>query len=195
MFDLFIRQINEKNDTPLTPEEEDAIKEKLTSKRLRKRQYLLQEGDVSRYMAFVEKGALRSFTVDEKATEHIIQFAFEGWIVADLYSFITGEKSNYNIEAIENSELLLITKPDLDELIKNIPRLLHYFYLLIQNAYVTLQQRIAGSMSLSIEENYTNLLNKYPEIIQRVPQHMIASYLGITPETLSRVKKQMSSPK
>ncbi len=193
MTDLLIHKINEKNSIPLSLGEVESVKKALKPKRLLKRQYLLQEGDVCKYMAFVDKGALRSFMVDDKGNEHILQFALEGWIIADLYSYLTGEPARLNIEALENSELLLIDLESQERLLKEIPKVLTYFYYLMQSAYVALQKRHIGKLSLSIEENYSNLIKSYPDIIQRVPQHMIASYLGITPETLSRVKKQMFS--
>ena len=101
-------------------------------KKLRKRQYLLQEGDVCRYQAFVEKGMLRSYRIDEKGSEHILQFASEGWWEADLASFITGEPSLFNIEALEESELLLLSKPSWDTLMQHIPKFEHYFRIIIQ---------------------------------------------------------------
>src|SRR5688500_5310831 len=109
-------------------------------KKLRKKQYLLQEGDVCKYTAFVEKGALRSYTVDEKGTEHILQFAFEGWWMADLYSFLTNEPSTLNIDAIEDCELLLITKPSWDILLEKVPAFERYFRILIQNNLIATQR-------------------------------------------------------
>src|SRR5690606_3153353 len=107
---------------PLTAEEQEMIKTYLTPKKLRKRQYLLQEGDVCRYIAFVEKGALRIYSVSEKGTEHIIQFALEGWLASDLYSFLTGEQAAYAIDALEDTELLLISKAAHEELLIKVPK-------------------------------------------------------------------------
>jgi CRP-like cAMP-binding protein len=139
----------------------------------------------------VEKGILRSYTVDEKATEHIVQFAMEGWWIGDHYSFITGEPSAYTIDALEDAELLLITAVSMEQMFEKIPKMERYFRILLQNNMIAMQRRVLASLSLSSEEKYTRLVNTYPDIIQRVPQHMIASYLGITPETLSRIRKQM----
>ncbi|MBD0376562.1 MAG: Crp/Fnr family transcriptional regulator, partial [Flavisolibacter sp.] len=102
MYERFFQKFNET--IPLTQEEQDFIKNYLTPKKLRKKQYLLQEGDVCKFIAFVEKGALRSYTVDEKGAEHIIQFALEGWTISDLYSFLTAEPATYNIDALEDAE-------------------------------------------------------------------------------------------
>lgn len=193
MFELLIQKINEK--ITLTPEEEAVCKTYFIPKKMRKRQYLLQEGDVCRYTAFVEKGALRTYTVDEKGAEHIIQFAIEGWWTGDLFSFFTSEPSVYNIDVLEDAELLLLTRSAQDELLQKVPKFERFQRLLIQNAYVALQRRLVVNMSQTAEEKYTHFVNAYPEIIQRIPQHMVASYLGITPETLSRIRKQKSVKK
>ncbi len=175
-----------------TNEELGLIKPFFIPKKLRKKQFLLQDGDICKYNAFVEKGMLRSFTVDEKGNEHIVQFAFEGWWISDLSSFLTGSVSNCNIEALENLELLLLTMPAREELMNKVPIFERYQRLLLQNAYIALQARIASSLTESAEEKYTKLIQLCPNIVQRVPQHMIASYLGLTPETLSRIRKQIA---
>lgn len=193
MYELFFKSLTAK--ISLTAEEQEIFKGYLTPKKLRKRQYLLQEGDVSKHAAFVEKGALRAYTIDEKGGEHIVQFAVEGWTIADLYSFITGEPATYNIEALEDCELLLISNTAQEELIKRIPQYEHFIRLQMQSAYIALQRRITAMFTMSTEERYTNLIKTYPDIVQRVPQHMIASYLGLTPETLSRTRRQMSNRK
>lgn len=193
MFELFFKSLKAK--ISLTAEEQEIFKGYLTPKKLRKRQYLLQEGDVCKQVAFVEKGALRAYTIDEKGGEHIVQFAVEGWTIADLYSFITGEPATYNIEALEDAELLLLSKTAQEEVIKRIPQYEHFIRLQLQGAYIALQRRITAMFALSTEERYTNLIKTYPDIVQRVPQHMIASYLGLTPETLSRTRRQMSNRK
>ena len=193
MFELLQKSISEK--VSLTEEEFDFCKTLFIPKKLRKKQYLLQEGDVCRYTSFVEKGMLRMFTVDEKGNEPILQFSSEGWWVADLYSFLTDEPSNYNIEALEDCELLLITKESWDILLEKIPAFERYFRILIQNSLIATQRRLMSSISETAEEKYIKLTNNFPGCIQRVPQHMIASYLGITRETLSRVRSQMATKK
>ncbi|MBD0365231.1 MAG: Crp/Fnr family transcriptional regulator [Flavisolibacter sp.] len=190
MYERFFQKFNET--IPLTQEEQDFIKNYLTPKKLRKKQYLLQEGDVCKFIAFVEKGALRSYTVDEKGAEHIIQFALEGWTISDLYSFLTAEPATYNIDALEDAELVLTNKPAHEELLKKLPKYETYIRLQLTGAYLAMQRRLTSIISLSLEERYTYFTELYPNIVQRVPQHMIASYMGLTPETLSRVRRRMT---
>lgn len=177
----------------ITDEEFEYAKTLFIPKKLRKKRFLLQDGDPCLYTTFVEKGLLRSFTIDEKGNEHILQFGLQGWWVADLYSFLTGEASEYNIEALEDSELLLITKSSWDLLLNEVPAFERYFRILIQNNLIATQRRLMGTMSTTAEERYTKLLQDFPDIVQRVPQHMIASYIGVTRETLSRLRSQLAS--
>jgi CRP-like cAMP-binding protein len=190
MYQQFLKKFNEL--VPLSEEEENIIKTYLAPKKLRKKQFLLQETDVCKYIAFVEKGALRAYTVSEKGTENIIQFAVEGWLISDLYSFLTEEPATYNIDALENAELLLISKTAHEELLQRLPKYETYTRLQITGAYIAMQRRLTSIISLSLEERYTYFTSLYPDIVQRVPQHMIASYMGLTPETLSRVRKRLS---
>ncbi|SHF32286.1 Crp/Fnr family transcriptional regulator [Flavisolibacter ginsengisoli] len=189
MFELLHQKFAEK--ISLTEEEFNYCKSLFKPKKLRKRQYFLQEGDVCKYQAFIEKGILRSYTIDEKGSEHILQFATEGWWMADLSSYVTGESSLFNIQAIEASELLLISKPSWDELMLSIPKFEHYFRILIQNHLVATQKRLMQSLSETAEEKYNKFSKTYPDCLQRVPKHMIASYLGVSRETLSRLRKNI----
>jgi len=193
MFELLHTKITE--NTSITEEDFNFCKTLFLPKKLRKRQYLLQEGDVCKYTAFVEKGILRTYTIDDKGTEHILQFSQEGWWVADLYSFLTNEISAFNIEALEDCELLLITKQSWDVLLEKRPAFERYFRILIQNNLIATQRRLMGTLSETAEAKYIKLLKAYPDCVQRVPQHMVASYLGITRETLSRIRSQMAGRK
>src|SRR6476659_2656149 len=190
MFELLHKKISAI--ISITVDELNYCKTLFIPKKLRKRQYLLQEGDVCKYQAFVEKGMLRSFRIDEKGTEHILQFASEGWWVADLSSYITGETSLVNIEALEDSQLLLLSKPSWDQLMQSIPKFEHYFRIIIQNHLIATQKRLMQSITETAEEKYLKFIEMYPQCLQRVPQHMIASYLGITKETLSRLRKNIA---
>lgn len=191
MFEVLFSKIEEK--IKLTDAEKEICKSLFSPKKLRKRQYILQQDDICKNLVFVEKGILRSYSVDNKGSEHILQFALEGWWIADIYSFLTGEASEYNIDAIEDSELLQISKSALDELYEQVPKFERYFRILTQSNMVATQKRLTATLSAGADEKYLRLLSAYPNIVARVPQHMIASYLGITPETLSRVRKRIVS--
>ena|SRR5437868_1088800 len=179
----------------ITETEFESFKSLFKSKKFRKRQYFVQEGDVCKYQAFIEKGILRSYTIDEKGSEHILQFASEGWWITDLSSYLTGEPSFLNIDATEDAELLLITRTSWELAMEKVPALEHYFRIILQNHLIATQKRLLQSLSETAEEKYNRFLNTYPDCVQRLPQHMIASYLGIKRETLSRLRKQMAEHK
>lgn len=191
MFDVLERNINEY--IKVSSEELEYAKSLFIPKKLRKKRIILQEGEFCTYTIFVEKGLLRSYTIDKKGNEHILQFTPEGWWTADLYSFFSKEPSSYDIEALEDSELLLLTNETWELLLKEVPAFERYFRILIQNNLIATQRRLMGTISTTAEERYLKLLKNFPDIVQRVPQHMIASYLGITRETLSRIRSQIVS--
>ena len=193
MYELFFQKFNEK--VPLTQEEEAFIKQYLTPKKLRKKQYFLQEGDVSKHTAFVEKGALRAYVLDEKGAEHITAFALEGWSISDIPSFLKGEPATLNIDALEDCELVLISRAAHEELLQKMPKYETYMRIMVTNAYIALQKRMTNMISLPLEERYKAFTQMHQNIFQRVPQHMIASFMGLSPETLSRVRSRISSKK
>ena len=193
MFDVLFSHILAK--VPLTVEEQEAIKPFFTPRKLRKKQYLLQEGEVCQYFSFVSKGLLRSYSVDEKGGEHMNMFAFEGWWSSDMYSFFSGQKAVFAIDAIEPTEILMITLEDFEAMTLKVPVMDRYFRILFQNSLVTKEHRLISSVSDTAAEKYFRLAAGNPELIQRVPQNLIASYLGIAPETLSRIKKNQASAK
>jgi CRP-like cAMP-binding protein len=164
-------------------------------KKLRRHQFLLHEGEVCRSYAFVVKGCLRLYSVDDKGEEHIVQFAIEDWWISEPYSALTGEPSEYNIDALEDTELLLLDRSAEEKLLKEIPKFDRLFRLLLENRFVANQRRINATLSTSAEERYLSFLRSYPAIAQRVPQSQIASYLGITPQSLSRIRKELSDKK
>lgn len=191
MFDRLLESIKEK--VSLTDEEIETLKHFFIPKKLRKRQYALNAGDVCQYISFVEKGLLRSFTVDDDGNEHVVQFAIEGWWISDMGSFVSGKEALYNIEALEDCELLNLTKESMEAMLVKLPVMERFFRILMQNNIVALQRRVIAYMSLSAEEKYLKLMEIAPEIMTRASQQHIASYLSITPETLSRVRRKVAS--
>ncbi|MEX1062946.1 MAG: Crp/Fnr family transcriptional regulator [Balneolaceae bacterium] len=176
----------------LNDEEWELCKNSFRPKRMLKRQFLLQEGDVCRELAFVEKGALYSYAVDSKGNQHVIRFAFEGWWMANLESFFTDSPTRLNIEVFEDSELLVLDRKNHEKLLEEIPAYERYHRIIVQNAYVALQQRVENALGLTAEEKYARLIEQNSEFLNRVPLNLVASYLGVSPETLSRVRASFS---
>ncbi len=191
MYDLILKNIA--RFIQLTPDEADRFTSIIKTRTLRKRQYLVQAGDVFRYECFVNKGALRIYHIDNNGQERIVNFAFEGWWTGDMYSFLSGQPALYNVDALEDCELLMIEKNNLEQLYIDIPKFDRFFRILLQNAYIAMQRRISDGMSLSAEQRYIDFLNRYPQFEQRLTLRQIASYLGITPESLSRIRRQRMS--
>ena len=190
MIDVLLSHIQEK--VTLTDLDKEAIKTFFVSKRLRKRQYLLQEGDVCKHLTFVAKGLLRTYNVDDKGNEHMSIFGWEGWWLSDFNSFLSGVPAVFNIDAIEDSELLMVSLADYNALTLTVPIMDRYFRILYQNSLVTKERRLMSAITHTAEEKYLELANSNPHIIERIPQNLIASYLGIAPETLSRIKKNLA---
>lgn len=176
--------------TTITEEEKNYFTSILQQKKLRKRQYLLQAGDPCRYECFVNKGCMRQYYIDENGQEHILSFAIEGWWTSDMFGLITNKPALTSIDALEDSELFLIEKKSFDTLLEKIPAFERFFRIKLQRAFVAHQRRLIENMSLPADERYWNFADQNPKLEQRVPQKYIASYLGITPESLSRIRKQ-----
>jgi len=162
------------------------------SRKINKHEFLLQQGEVCHHTFFVEKGLLRMYSIDKNGKEHIIQFAPENWLIGDRSSLYFNEKSNYYIEAVEDSEVLFL-KPDFfSKLLEEFPNTIERNDLIIQKHVKSLQDRINSLLGETAEERYMKFTKMYPDLLLRVPQWMIASYLGITPESLSRVRKELA---
>ena len=190
MYESLIKYFKSYTTLPLTDGEIELIQSFFTPKKFRKRQYYLQEGEVCKYTAFIVKGAMRQYRVDDKGEEHIIKLYIENWWANDRESFMKQTPSNYFIDAWEDTEALLVTKTALTDLIDRIPTLSEWIRILDANFAIAAQRRLNASISLSAEERYHDLEDTYPEFLQRFPQHIIASYLGINRETLSRIRSR-----
>lgn len=179
----------------LTTEQFDFIQTLFIPKQYAKGEFLIREGEVAKYGAFVAKGCLRSYVVDNKGKEHIVQFAPETWWLTDINSIMHGVPSLYFMDALEPSDVLLIDAPSHKRLMEEIPGFANAFFAGQQKHTASKDKRIINSLTATAEERYQNFLHTYPSIAQRVPQHMLASYLGITAETLSRIRKRWSVKK
>ena len=167
----------------------EAIYQSMRREVYKKRESLVRSGEACEHFYFVLSGSLRTFTTDERGHEHIFHLAFEDWWASDLFSFITGDTAFFSIEALEDTEVLAIHRDDYEVLLSQYPKFERFFRLLMQNAYVASQKRTMDIMSLSAEKRYVQLTQRYPQLEMRVAQHHIASFLGITPEALSRIKR------
>jgi len=175
----------------LTPEEESVLLAKIKNRKYLKGQFVVQSGDVCKYESFVLSGCLKTFYIDPEGQEHIVMFAVENWWTADLGSFITQTPADFNVQCLENTELAQFAYEDLEHLYREIPKLERFFRIIIQKAFVASQKRVVNSFSLPAKERYLAFRKQYPQIDQRVPQYMIASYLGITKEFLSKIRNQL----
>lgn len=158
-------------------------------KKIRKKQFLFEAGEVWRYNAFVCRGLVKTFSVDKNGKEHIINFSPENYWFGDRDSLTNNTPSKFNIDAIEDSEIILIKKEDFEMLCHKIPSLNNLVNTILQKSFVVSQKRIHDSISLAAEEKYQNFLDSHPSLINRIPQHMIGAYLGITPETITRIRR------
>lgn len=189
MWDLLFENIASKG-VVLTEDEMEILKNCFTHKKYRKHQYIVQEGDVVEYDYFVIEGLARTYRVDEKGQERILRFTPEDWWAGDLASFFGRIPTQYNIDCIEDTEVLRIGLDGLDVLFEKVPQMNKYFRLLYQKSIVAFNARLTSSMTQSAAERYEEFVKRYPQIEQRVPNHQIAAYLGIAPQSLSRIRSQ-----
>ncbi|MDB5145641.1 MAG: cAMP-binding domain of or a regulatory subunit of cAMP-dependent protein kinase [Mucilaginibacter sp.] len=190
MHSKLLDYINQRATSPLTSDEETIIVATFQPKKLRKKQYFLQEGNVCKYVGFIVKGAMRQYSVDEKGAEHIIQLYIENYWASDRESAVMLTPSKYNIDAWEDTELLVATVADMLDMIEKIPSFGQMTRLMDQRSFIVSQRRLNSTISNTAEKRYEEFADNHPQFIQRFPQHLIASFLGITKETLSRIRKQ-----
>jgi CRP-like cAMP-binding protein len=160
----------------------------LKQKKLKRKEFLLTDGDVCKYSAFVTAGCLRGYTVDKNGDEHVLSFAPPDWWMADMYSLISQKPGILNIEALEDTDVILLSKTDQEKLYIQIPKFERFFRILIENSLVANQQRIIDNLSLTAEERYKIFCKRYPTLIDTLPNKQIASYIGVTPEFYSRMR-------
>lgn len=188
--DLIFKNISKHID--LDKDEMNIFTALITKKNVSKKTLLLKEGQVCKYINFVDSGALRAYHVDKEGKEATIMFAVADWWVTDMFCFLNKKPAMMYIEAIEDSCILQLSKEHLEKLYSNVPKFERFFRILMQNAYTREQLRVIENLSLSAEDRYDSFLNKYPHIANVVTQKQIASYLGITPEFLSSIRKNKS---
>lgn len=164
----------------------------LILKELNKKEFLIEPGETANTMNFIVQGSMRSYYLDENAQEHTLQLGIEGWWINDLYSYLSRKKSRMYVQALEKTYLIQLPRVQLEKLYIEVPEISNFFRIKIQSAYVALQERVIDSMSNDAYERYDDFRKSYRNIEQRVPQYIIASYLGVTPEFLSYLRKKHS---
>lgn len=192
-FNTILRNIS--RTITLNDEEVEFFRSVLIHRRIKKRQYVLQAGDVCRYETYVVSGCLRGYHVDREGSEHTTFLAVADWWIADLESFTRRTPATMTIEALEDTDLLQIEYSTYESLCLRVPKFERLFRLLLQNAFVSHQRRILAIISQTAVERYKEFLQRYPQFTRRVPQKYIASYLGVTPEFLSRIRRDLSAGK
>ncbi len=187
-FELLLKSIATR--VSLNEEEQQTFTSFFRVKKLKKKTFLYQEGDIQQHIAFINSGCLRSYSIDKNGTEHILQFAPAGWWIADMQSLLNNAPSNLSIDAIEDSEVFLIKQSEIEDMYQALPQLERYFRILAERSLATSQQRLIDALSLTAVERYNNFCKRYPSLIQSIPQKYVASYIGITPEFMSKMLSQ-----
>ncbi|MBX2968464.1 MAG: Crp/Fnr family transcriptional regulator [Cyclobacteriaceae bacterium] len=180
---------------PLSESDKKLILSCLRERKVKKGQFLVHEGAVSRCTNFVNEGSVRTYFIDMNGQEHIVQFAIEGWWISDLNSFIMQTPATFNVQAIEDCVILELPFESLEMLYERVPKMERYFRVITQRAFVAFQQRIVQNISMTAEDRYLAFQQKYPRIELRIPQKLVASYLGISAEFLSKIKKRLKEEK
>jgi len=184
-----IRYITEK--VELTDAQIEAVKKAYFLKKMVRKEHLFEQGSTCKFQGFVVGGTLRVYYLDQKMLEHVLYFAFKDWWVGDIASFFTDQPAMINVQAMEESWVLCVDRDSMEQLFIDVPPLERMFRIITQRTLAVLQKRFFLTVSANAEERYKELLGRHPKIEQLVPQHQIASYLGILPESLSRMKKQL----
>ncbi|MDR7373000.1 Crp/Fnr family transcriptional regulator [Flavobacterium aquidurense] len=172
----------------LEPSEIDVLESCLNLSKIKKKEHVLQEGQVCNTMYFISKGCMRQYIINSKGVEQTLQFGIENWWITDYLSYHNHTPSNFYIQAVESSEVIALEKPTLEAILIRIPKLERYFKIVAQKAFGAAQMRIKFLFTMSAEERYHHFSNLNPEFVQRVPQYMIASYLDFSAEFMSKIR-------
>ncbi|MES2238737.1 MAG: Crp/Fnr family transcriptional regulator [Bacteroidota bacterium] len=175
----------------LTPEEQQLFLSKVEIHHYKAKSILLNSGDICKHSYFVNSGILRSFNINDNIVEYVLSFACEGWWMGDMYSLLSQKPGNLFIEVLEDAEVVLLSKENQEQLYLEIPKLERFFRILIENSLVANQERLMDNLSLSAEIRFDKFKKRYPNLIHRIPQKQIASYIGVTPEFFSKMKAKM----
>ena len=175
----------------LSEEEQSRLVSLISHRKLLKGQYFLQQGDICKYSGFVISGCLKTFYVDDEGQEHVVMFSIEDWWTSDMGSYIAQKPADFNVQCLEHTELIQFSHENQEQMLLEIPKLERFFRIIVERAFVSSQKRIVRNMSMSAKDRYLIFRNEYPKIEQRIPQYLIASYLGITKEFLSKIKSQL----
>jgi CRP-like cAMP-binding protein len=179
-------------DISFSQEEIVKIENKFEKLVLKKKDVLLKDSDTVRYQYYISSGCLRSYFVDKSAKEHTVQFAIKDWWISDYTAFFTKSKAVMTIECLQNATVYQVSQKDIENLYVEIPQIETFFRQKMELAFASFQKRIIGNLSQSTKEKYTSFINTYPNIEQSVKNYHIASYLGVTTETLSRIRKEIT---
>lgn len=177
--------------SPLTDSDVELLKNFIKIIETEKKKHLLEEGEICKANYFVERGCLRMYFINEKGAEQITHFALEGWWIADYMSLSTKQPSPFYIQAIQHSTVVAIPQNLQEELFSVLPQMERYFRIIAQRAYAASQMRIKFFHDYSKEESYRQFIRLFPSFVQQIPQYMLASYLGLTPEYLSELRKKL----
>jgi CRP/FNR family transcriptional regulator, anaerobic regulatory protein len=175
----------------LIPEEQANFLSKTTVENIKAKTILLNAGEVCKNSYFVNSGVLRSFNINDNIVEHVLSFACSGWWISDMYSLLSQKPGNLFIQVLEDAEIVVLSKKNQEILYQEIPKLERFFRILTENSLVANQERLMDNLSLTAEERFEKFCKKHPDLIQKVPQKQIASYLGVTPEFFSKMKSKM----
>jgi len=189
------KNIEAKINQKLTDAEFEKLSEWFVQIQLENKIQFVTEGKVCCNLFFVDAGATHTFIIDKKGETHTVQFGFEGYWIGDMYSFFSGNPAIFNVETLETTTLFAMTQADFEKACEQIQKFEMFFRILVQNGYLSSLQRIAKSFSEDAEQRYLSLIKRQPDLPQRVPQYLVASYLGIKPQSLSRIRQKLVKKK